>query len=363
MRTAYRLLAIALTFILALAYPSAALRSVHAASSTDGTAATSPNSSSPSLPSSGEDGQVSPSKQEDDGDDEDDEDEKEKKDEKDHQKRQKKESEHEKEHKNQEKLQKASEKALEKYRNGLAKALEKVKGTPAEETIQRLHDMTIEEVQALLERFSNKDAEERKDVEDTLKSLDDETLDDLLTQSVILKLAERSVQEQAQVLKELVKVYEKLGKKMAALSAQEQLLQSAPKDREAYRKLGRLLKETGAADGIRVYVNGQPLTFEVAPKIENGRTLAPIRAIAEALGLTVDWNEKTREVTLSNGDKTVTLQIGEPKANVDGQTVTLDVPPTVEQGRTLVPLRFISEALGADVEWVPEGQVVAVTTP
>ncbi|PTQ55520.1 MAG: hypothetical protein BSOLF_1930 [Candidatus Carbobacillus altaicus] len=67
--------------------------------------------------------------------------------------------------------------------------------------------MTIEEVQALLERFSNKDAEERNDVEDTLKSLDDETLDDFLTQSVIFKLAERSVQEQVQVMKELVTLH------------------------------------------------------------------------------------------------------------------------------------------------------------
>ncbi|PTQ54591.1 MAG: copper amine oxidase domain protein [Hydrogenibacillus schlegelii] len=283
-----------------------------------------------------------------------------------------------KERKKEQKHLKKLEKVEENYRKGLEKALEKVKGTPAEPIIQRLNDATLEELQNLLallkgESGANPAAnaqnptgqpeDERTNLETALKALDDDTLDAVLTQTALVKLAERSVKEQAEVLKEIVEVYEKLGKQKAALAAQEERLRRDPKDREAYEKLGRLLKTSGAAQGIRVYVNGELLAFDVAPKVENGRTLAPIRAIAEALGLTVTWNEQTREVTLANGEKTITLQIGNPTARVDGQAVALDAPPTVERGRTLVPLRFVSEALGAGVDWVPEGQVVAVTTP
>ncbi|MBE3562804.1 MAG: copper amine oxidase N-terminal domain-containing protein [Hydrogenibacillus schlegelii] len=389
MRSILRLLVVALALIFAFAHPGVALKPVQAASpASQDTSAASPSSNEthtpppssqeptpsqkPSAPApTDQAGHDSSGKQNNDEDVDEDEDEDE--DEGEEQK-----AELKKEHKKEQKHLKKSERAVEKYRKGLEKALEKVKGTPAEPIIQRLNDATLEELQNLLallkgESGANPAAneqnpagqpeDERTNLENALKALDDDTLDAVLTQTALVKLAERSVKEQTKVLKEIVEVYEKLGKRKAALAAQEELLRRDPKDREAYEKLGRLLKTSDAAQSIRVYVNGELLAFDVAPRVENGRTLAPIRAIAEALGLTVTWNEQTREVTLANGEKTITLQVGNPTARVDGQAVALDAPPTVERGRTLVPLRFVSEALGASVDWVPEGRLVAVTRP
>ncbi|CAM3492060.1 stalk domain-containing protein [Hydrogenibacillus schlegelii] len=394
MRSVHRLLVVVLALIFAFAHSGAALEPVRAASqdtsavspSSNETQAPPPSSQEPTpsqKPSAPEPtdqaGHVSSGKQnKDENVDEDEDEDEDKEEEEDEDEDEKQKVELKKERKKEQKHLKKLEKVEENYRKGLEKALEKVKGTPAEPIIQRLNDATLEELQNLLallkgESGANPAAneqnpagqpeDERTNLENALKALDDDTLDAVLTQSALVKLAERSVKEQAEVLKEIVEVYEKLGKRKAALAAQEERLRRDPKDREAYEKLGRLLKTSGAAQGIRVYVNGELLAFDVAPKVENGRTLAPIRAIAEALGLTVTWNERTREVTLANGEKTITLQIGNPTARIDGQAVALDAPPTVERGRTLVPLRFVSEALGAGVDWVPEGQVVAVTTP
>jgi len=90
------------------------------------------------------------------------------------------------------------------------------------------------------------------------------------------------------------------------------------------------------------------------PVMENNRTLVPIRAISEALGADVDWNNDTREVTLV-ADESLTFAIGE-------LAVGMDVPAQIVNDRTFVPLRFISEFFGANVDWNEETQTVIITT-
>lgn len=100
-----------------------------------------------------------------------------------------------------------------------------------------------------------------------------------------------------------------------------------------------------------VILNDTPLSFDVPPKIENGRTLVPLRAIFEALGATVEWDGNTKTVTAYKAGTVIKLQIGNKTAFKNNQAVDLDVPAKIENGRTLVPLRFISESLGCEVNW------------
>jgi hypothetical protein len=102
---------------------------------------------------------------------------------------------------------------------------------------------------------------------------------------------------------------------------------------------------------IKVNVNGSPLQLDVAPQIAGGRTLAPLRAIFEALGATVQWNSADQSITATKGNTTIKLQIGSTTALNNGAQVTLDAAPTIVNGRTLVPVRFVGEALGAQVSW------------
>lgn len=110
---------------------------------------------------------------------------------------------------------------------------------------------------------------------------------------------------------------------------------------------------TSFADGkaISVEVNGKSLTLDVNPIVISGRTLVPIRAIFEALGAKVEWDEKTKTVIGFKGDKKVELTIDKKDALVNGESKTLEVPAAIVDSRTMVPLRFISESLGAKVEW------------
>lgn len=115
-----------------------------------------------------------------------------------------------------------------------------------------------------------------------------------------------------------------------------------------------------AAQAISVTLNGKRLNFDVQPVLERGRVLVPLRAIFEALGATVDWDSATGTVTATKGSNTVKLTIGKSTAHKDGSTITLDVPAKVVRGRAMVPVRFISEALGAQVDWEAKNQRVRI---
>ncbi|MFZ5590550.1 MAG: stalk domain-containing protein [Bacillota bacterium] len=108
---------------------------------------------------------------------------------------------------------------------------------------------------------------------------------------------------------------------------------------------------------------GQEMKFDVPPVIENGRTLVPLRAIFEALGAKVEWEEATQTVTATKDDLKIMLTIGSNKANKNGQEVLLDVPAKKVNNRTLVPLRFVSEALGAKVGWDAATFTVSIEPP
>ncbi len=102
-------------------------------------------------------------------------------------------------------------------------------------------------------------------------------------------------------------------------------------------------------------------TMEVAPYTVEGRTMVPVRIISEKFGAEVNYIPETEGVEIKLGDKAVSLTIGEDTALVDGQAVKLDVPSVETNGRTLVPLRFVSEALDFDVKYVAATEQILIT--
>ncbi|MGZ4107311.1 MAG: stalk domain-containing protein [Tumebacillaceae bacterium] len=114
---------------------------------------------------------------------------------------------------------------------------------------------------------------------------------------------------------------------------------------------------------IPVYIDGKLQTFDQPPVFVNDRMLVPMRAIFEALGAQVKWSADAPSlVVATKGDITISLTIGSKTAYKNGQAVTLDVPPQVIHNRTLVPIRFVSESLGADVKWDSVSKTVQVKT-
>ena len=94
--------------------------------------------------------------------------------------------------------------------------------------------------------------------------------------------------------------------------------------------------------------------------IKNGRTFAPLRFIGEALGAKVFWENGTRTIAIKDKDNVITMQIGERIGYVNNYAYVLDEAPFIKNDRTFVPLRFIGEALGADVEWIAGERKIVV---
>ena len=107
-------------------------------------------------------------------------------------------------------------------------------------------------------------------------------------------------------------------------------------------------------------VNGRGVQIDVPAEIKGSRTFVPLRAIAEAFGATVTWDADTKGITIVLGDTEIKLQVGNNSATVNGKQLTVDPAPYIVNGRTLVPLRFISEALGAEVRWDAVNKIATI---
>jgi len=116
--------------------------------------------------------------------------------------------------------------------------------------------------------------------------------------------------------------------------------------------LAMLFITTGFTNEVKVYVGNQLIEFpDQQPIIENDRVLVPVRFIAEHLGAEVEWNQEKQEVFIRLENKDISLIIGESKATVNGETVLFDTVAQVYNGRTMVPLRFVVKVLGKEIYW------------
>ncbi|KAF1085288.1 hypothetical protein SPSYN_01424 [Sporotomaculum syntrophicum] len=106
-----------------------------------------------------------------------------------------------------------------------------------------------------------------------------------------------------------------------------------------------------ATQPITVMLNDEQLQFDASPVMENDRVLVPLRTVFEALGAVVDYDATTETITATKGQTRIRLQTFATHGFLNEEAVNLDAPAKVFQGRTMVPLRFVSEALGAGVRW------------
>lgn len=173
-----------------------------------------------------------------------------------------------------------------------------------------------------------------------------------------------AIYEDDDLLEALAEIHEKKGQLDEAAEALEKALAVAEEQQdELYGKLKDVFKKLGDK-GLKIYVEGQKPAFDVEPQVIDGLTMVPFRALAEALDATVAWDPVTSAVVITKGDSVVKLVIGSTQAEVNGVTVLLAVPAQVIDGRTMVPLRFVGEALNAEVVFDPEtGMIVIKQAP
>ena len=113
-----------------------------------------------------------------------------------------------------------------------------------------------------------------------------------------------------------------------------------------------------AAQSVTVVVNGQTTNFSQPPIMRTGRVFVPLRSVFEQLGASVVYSNG--QINATGGGRTISLSIGSTQATVSGQPETLDVAPFIVGATTYVPLRFISQALGASVNWDDSTSTVSI---
>lgn len=275
------------------------------------------------------------------------------------------------------------------FANGNADAKGKTKAeadttATADQTISADEDTTLEtstdtnvEATALVDKLGKIKAkyEQFVDQEGTISSQEGKLgsiqnrVDALKAQLEELVAVEKDVEdlegtEAEAAVDSLTKLYADLGEFEKALHVQQEYVQKLNDSSDdvllkEYKEIGKLLKKMGKV-GVKALVNGVEPEMDVPPVIENGRTLVPFRALSEALDAEVKWDAEARTVTVTKDGAEVVLTIDSMVATVDGKEYKLDVPAKIIKGRTVVPLRFLSQGLKAKVLWEQETQTAIV---
>lgn len=115
-----------------------------------------------------------------------------------------------------------------------------------------------------------------------------------------------------------------------------------------------------AMHNVKVFNKEGEVEFDVPPVIKEGRLLIPLRAISAAAGADVVYDHESKTITINQDDNTISMVIGEKFLTLNGEKVEIDVPATILENRTVIPLRMIVENLDLDVEWDAETQTVEI---
>lgn len=128
--------------------------------------------------------------------------------------------------------------------------------------------------------------------------------------------------------------------------------------------IGKTIKMTIGSTDFQVTTDKQDtITGTRSPEIVSGRTYVPLRATGDIFNAKIDWDSTAKKVTLTIDGKTIELWIGKNSASVDGTEVPLSNPPIILKNSTYVPIRFVSEQMGANVEWDAQQKIVTITYP
>jgi hypothetical protein len=119
-----------------------------------------------------------------------------------------------------------------------------------------------------------------------------------------------------------------------------------------------------AADAITISINDKamPMNTGFDPVMSNGRVLVPLRTVMEELAATVTWHESTKDIVVEKEGKIVKLFMNSATAETQSGPIKLDTWPRIYKGKVYVPLRFVAQSIGAEVNWDPLGKRVAIKT-
>lgn len=123
-----------------------------------------------------------------------------------------------------------------------------------------------------------------------------------------------------------------------------------------------IFSSSAFAENIEVILDGKTMQFSVEPQIIKGSTMVPLRSIFEAIGADVIWEQSTQKITAKKESTTISLTIGNKTAYKNNEAITLSEPGTIIKGSTLVPLRFVAESFGAYVHWNGSEGVISISS-
>ncbi|OON99073.1 MAG: hypothetical protein ATN35_00305 [Epulopiscium sp. Nele67-Bin004] len=123
-----------------------------------------------------------------------------------------------------------------------------------------------------------------------------------------------------------------------------------------------LSAQTVMASNINLIINSNIVVPSVNPVQVEGTTLVPVRIVSEQLGATVGWDSETETITISSSGKVIQLQIGNETAYVNGVQTELTLAPEIIEGTTMIPLRFVSENLNVPIDWDNDTQTVLINS-
>ena len=165
--------------------------------------------------------------------------------------------------------------------------------------------------------------------------------------------------EQKQLIQEMKQTIEELKtqkKKEALKEVLEEAIANAPKEEQFYKEYGKNFN----SQSLTLFANGKRINLQGSPVIKEGRTLIPLRDVAETLGAKVNWNPDKKMVVINKGDIEINLNINNSEASVNGKKIKLDVPAQVYNNKTMVPLRFVAEALKTKVNYYKDGNITSI---
>ncbi|KAE8558054.1 hypothetical protein J2W97_001525 [Paenibacillus jamilae] len=179
---------------------------------------------------------------------------------------------------------------------------------------------------------------------------------DRLTSEQVAEL--ELIRNSDKALTKAAELLDKNGNVTDAVYMQEEAVLADVSNLDSYKKLDVLLSKAGRSSGMKLFVNGEK--YDAKPINRNGTTLVPFRTASEALNAKVSWDPKEKAVTVSRNGVSVKLFVNSAKAYINGQPYSIEQPASIVDGTTMVPVRVIGEALGANVKWEPESQSVVV---
>ena len=273
---------------------------------------------------------------------------------------------------------------------------EKVEEKKDEEVVEKDKEKVKEKVKEkdrekkIKEENKNKFMEEAKKEASEAKKLWEEAKDKLEAEKDIIEAQKDEIEDKKEELEKQLKEAEEAGdtvlveqlkqqvnqykEQMASLKKGMEQIKKQMKEEirnrytpeelkvvsETTQELKSKYKDIKVLGVDSIIAKGKNFKFDTPPVIKEGRTLIPVRAITEGLGANVEWNAETQQVTITKGEKVIILVIGSGTAVVNGEEIQIDSKSEVLNGRTVVPLRFIIENFGLKVEWDDETETIEI---